>query len=44
MEFYLRVLEMFYKPRDNMLSVFGNRKVLYAGLVSILLLSICSIV
>jgi hypothetical protein len=33
MEFYLRVLEMFCKPGDNMISVFGSGKVLYAGLV-----------
>jgi hypothetical protein len=33
MEFYLRVLEMFCKPGDNMISVFGGGKVLCAGLV-----------
>jgi hypothetical protein len=33
MEFYLRVLEMFCKPDDSMISVFGGEKVLYAGLV-----------
>jgi hypothetical protein len=33
MEFYLRVLEMFCKPGDNTISVFGGGKVLYAGLV-----------
>ena len=34
MEFYLRILEMFYKPRDSILSIFGGRKVPYVGLVS----------
>jgi hypothetical protein len=35
MEFYFRVLKMFYKPGNNMFSVFGGGKVLCAGLVSI---------
>jgi hypothetical protein len=34
MEFYLRMLEMFCKPGDSILSIFGGRKVLCAGLVS----------
>jgi hypothetical protein len=34
-EFYLQVLKMFCKPGDNILSVFGSRKVLCARLVSI---------
>jgi hypothetical protein len=34
MEFYLRVLKMFYKPDDSILSAFNGRKVLCAGLVS----------
>jgi hypothetical protein len=33
MEFYLKVLEMFCKPGDSMISVFGGGKVLCAGLV-----------
>jgi hypothetical protein len=33
MEFYLRVLEMFCKPGDSIISVFGGGKVLCAGLV-----------
>jgi hypothetical protein len=33
MEFYLRVLEMFCKPGDSMISIFGGGKVLCAGLV-----------
>jgi hypothetical protein len=44
MEFYLRVLEMFCKPGDSMLSVFDGGKVLYAGLVSTPSLPICPIV
>ena len=34
MEFYLRILEMFCKLRDGLLSIFGGGKVLCAGLVS----------
>ena len=34
MEFYLKVLEMFCKPGDCMLSIFGGSKILCAGLVS----------
>ena len=34
MEFYLRILELFCKPGDSILSVFGGGKVLCAGLVS----------
>ena len=34
MEFYLKVLEMFCKPGDSILSIFGGSKVLCAGLVS----------
>jgi hypothetical protein len=33
MEFYLRVLEMFCKPGNSMISVFGGGKVLCTGLV-----------
>ena len=36
MEFYLRMLKMFYKLCDSILSIFGGGKVLCAGLVSIL--------
>ena len=36
MEFYLKILEMFYQPKDSILSIFGNLKVLYVGLVSYL--------
>ena len=34
MEFYLKILEMFCKPGDNILSIFGGSKVLWAGLVN----------
>ena len=34
MEFYLWILEMFYKPGDNILSIFGSKKVLCQGLIS----------
>jgi hypothetical protein len=34
MEFYLRILEMFCKPGDSILTIFGGGKVLCAGLVS----------
>jgi hypothetical protein len=34
MEFYLRMLEMFCKPGDSILSIFGGGKVLCVGLVS----------
>ena len=44
MEFYLKILEMFYKPGDSILSIFGGGKILCAGLVSFdnhLLLAFC---
>jgi hypothetical protein len=34
MEFYLKVLEMLYKPGGSVLLVFGGGKVFYTGLVS----------
>ena len=34
MEFYLRILEMFCKPGDAILSIFGGGKVMCAGMVS----------
>jgi hypothetical protein len=36
MEFYLRILEMFCKPGDSILSIFAGGKILCAGLVSYL--------
>ena len=34
MEFYLQILEVFYKPKDSILSIFGGGKILCSGLVS----------
>jgi hypothetical protein len=36
MGFYLRIIEMFYKPREAMVSIFGGGKVIYVGVVVLL--------